>query len=168
MKRAETGLPEGVAARETEPCHSCNCRFSQRGWLPLPMTLRSSGRTEKVVYFHGHLPVFQHEEKDVQSFRLFTSSIDRQWDGAADRYCASVPSAAGDGQAIYEGASAIRSGRLLPPAAAAGRHGAHGGSAAAGATVAGGRQERAGGGGGDKSIGEYTAQSHPSRTTARH
>jgi hypothetical protein len=29
----------------------------------------------KVVYFHGHLPVFQHEEKDVQSFRLFTSQL---------------------------------------------------------------------------------------------
>src|SRR5260370_6381325 len=33
---------------------------------------RENGR---VVYFHGHLPVFQHEEKDVQSFRLFTSQL---------------------------------------------------------------------------------------------
>jgi hypothetical protein len=29
----------------------------------------------KIVYFHGHLPVFQHEEKDVKSFRLFTSQL---------------------------------------------------------------------------------------------
>ena|SRR6266571_2725854 len=29
----------------------------------------------KVFYFHGHLPVFQHEEKDVKSFRLFTSQL---------------------------------------------------------------------------------------------
>lgn len=29
----------------------------------------------KVVYVHGHLPVFQHEEKDLKSFRLFTSQM---------------------------------------------------------------------------------------------
>ena len=29
----------------------------------------------KVVYLHGHLPVFQHDEKDVKSFRLFTSQM---------------------------------------------------------------------------------------------
>jgi hypothetical protein len=29
----------------------------------------------KVVYLHGHLPVFQHEENDIQSFRLFTSQL---------------------------------------------------------------------------------------------
>ena len=28
-----------------------------------------------VVYVHGHLPVFQHDEKDLQSFRLFTSQM---------------------------------------------------------------------------------------------
>lgn len=28
-----------------------------------------------VVYFHGHLPVFQHASNDVQSFRLFTSQL---------------------------------------------------------------------------------------------
>ena len=27
----------------------------------------------KVVYLHGHLPVFQHDEKDLKSLRLFTS-----------------------------------------------------------------------------------------------
>lgn len=29
----------------------------------------------KVVYVHGHLPVFQHGEKDLKSFRLFTSQM---------------------------------------------------------------------------------------------
>lgn len=29
----------------------------------------------KVVYVYGHLPVFQHEEKDLTSFRLFTSQL---------------------------------------------------------------------------------------------
>ncbi len=29
----------------------------------------------KVVYFHGLLAVFQHDEKDLRSFRLFTSQL---------------------------------------------------------------------------------------------
>lgn len=29
----------------------------------------------KVVYVHGHLPVFQHGEKDLNSFRYFTSQM---------------------------------------------------------------------------------------------
>ena len=32
----------------------------------------------RVVYFHGHLPMFQHEVSDVQSFRLFTSQLIEQ------------------------------------------------------------------------------------------
>src|SRR5260370_38743759 len=32
----------------------------------------------KVVYFDGHLPVFQHEADDVRSFRLFTSQLIQQ------------------------------------------------------------------------------------------
>src|SRR5712671_7067216 len=33
---------------------------------------KESGR---VCYIHGHLPVFQHEEQDVRSFRMFTSQM---------------------------------------------------------------------------------------------
>jgi hypothetical protein len=29
----------------------------------------------KVVYFHGHLPVFEHDANDVASFRLYTSQL---------------------------------------------------------------------------------------------
>jgi hypothetical protein len=29
----------------------------------------------RVVYIHGHMPVFQHDEQDVQSFRMFTSQM---------------------------------------------------------------------------------------------
>jgi hypothetical protein len=29
----------------------------------------------QVFYLHGHLPVFQHQEQDVQSFRMFTSQM---------------------------------------------------------------------------------------------
>jgi|ERR1700682_1067363 len=32
----------------------------------------------RVVYFYGHLAVFQHEAGDVQSFRLFTSQLIQQ------------------------------------------------------------------------------------------
>ena len=28
-----------------------------------------------VWYIHGHLPVFQHQEQDVRSFRMFTSQM---------------------------------------------------------------------------------------------
>lgn len=28
-----------------------------------------------VYYIHGHLPVFQHQEQDVRSFRMFTSQM---------------------------------------------------------------------------------------------
>lgn len=33
---------------------------------------REGGR---VVYFHGLLPVFQHDEKDLKSFRMFSSQL---------------------------------------------------------------------------------------------
>jgi DNA invertase Pin-like site-specific DNA recombinase len=29
----------------------------------------------KVVYFHGLLPLFQHDQKDVKSFRMYTSQL---------------------------------------------------------------------------------------------
>src|SRR5215510_15592494 len=32
-------------------------------------------RDEQVTYFNGHLPVFTHQEKDLQSFRLFTTQL---------------------------------------------------------------------------------------------
>jgi len=38
---------------------------------------RVAVRTEagRVFYLHGHLPVFQHGEQDVRSFRMFTSQM---------------------------------------------------------------------------------------------
>ena len=32
-------------------------------------------RDGRVAYFHGQLPVFQHDEKSVKSFRFFTSQM---------------------------------------------------------------------------------------------
>jgi hypothetical protein len=37
------------------------------------IAVRKDGST--VWYIHGHLPVFQHAEGDVQSFRMFTSQM---------------------------------------------------------------------------------------------
>lgn len=37
------------------------------------IAVRKEGST--VWYIHGHLPVFQHEEADVRSFRMFTSQM---------------------------------------------------------------------------------------------
>ena len=45
------------------------------GLTPITNDIAFQQQEGKIVYFHGHLPVFQHEEKDVQSFRLFTSQL---------------------------------------------------------------------------------------------
>jgi len=45
------------------------------GTTPITPEIAFECRDGKVVYVNGHLPVFQHEEKDLASFRLFTS----QW-----------------------------------------------------------------------------------------
>src|SRR5258707_1278598 len=29
----------------------------------------------RVVYFHGHLPAFEHDQKDLRSFRMYTSQL---------------------------------------------------------------------------------------------
>ena len=36
---------------------------------------RESCRDGRVSYFYGTLPVFTHDEKDVKTFRLFTSQL---------------------------------------------------------------------------------------------
>ena len=38
-------------------------------------------RDRRVVYIYGSLPLFQQEEGDLQSFRLFTSQTDRHGRG---------------------------------------------------------------------------------------
>jgi transposase len=45
------------------------------GFTPITNSIGFQNRDGKVAYFYGHLPVFQHDTGDVQSFRLFTS----QW-----------------------------------------------------------------------------------------
>ena len=45
------------------------------GTTPITPEIAFECREGKVVYVHGHLPVFQHEEKDLASFRFFTSQL---------------------------------------------------------------------------------------------
>ena len=45
------------------------------GSTPITPEIAFECREGAVVYVHGHLPVFQHAEKDLASFRLFTSQL---------------------------------------------------------------------------------------------
>jgi hypothetical protein len=45
------------------------------GLTPITNDIAFQREGGKVVYFHGHLPLFQHDEKDLKSFRLFTSQL---------------------------------------------------------------------------------------------
>jgi hypothetical protein len=65
----------------------------------------------KVVYFHGLMPVFQRDESDLKSFRMFTSQLIAN--GTVRQR------AAGGGKTIHEGAWRTRDRRVLPDAAAA-------------------------------------------------
>src|SRR5712692_5960782 len=94
-----------------------------------------------VVYFHGHLPVFHHAEKDLKSFRMRNARqrvhqpVDCQRDCATGGYRACIRSATGHGEALYEGASATGGGGILSYAAAARTGGAHRRGTATGASV---------------------------------
>jgi hypothetical protein len=46
-----------------------------RGLTSITEDLAFQQEEGKVVYFHGLLPVFQHDEGDVKSFRMFTSQL---------------------------------------------------------------------------------------------
>ena len=45
------------------------------GTTPISEEIAFECQDGLVVYVHGHLPVFQHAEKDLASFRLFTSQL---------------------------------------------------------------------------------------------
>ena len=45
------------------------------GMMSITEDLAFQREDGKVVYFHGLLPVFQHDEKDLKSFRMFTSQL---------------------------------------------------------------------------------------------
>jgi hypothetical protein len=48
--------------------------FSE-GLISITEDLAFQREDGKVVYFHGLMPVFQHGEKDLKSFRMFTSQL---------------------------------------------------------------------------------------------
>ncbi len=45
------------------------------GLTPITNDIGFQHQDGQVVYFHGCLPVFQHGEKDLKSFRMFTSQL---------------------------------------------------------------------------------------------
>jgi transposase-like protein len=45
------------------------------GTTPITSEVAFDCRDGKVTYVNGHLPVFQHEQEDLASFRLFTSQL---------------------------------------------------------------------------------------------
>ena len=46
-----------------------------QGVTSITEDLAFEGKDGKVVYFHGLLPVFQHDQKDLKSFRMYTSQL---------------------------------------------------------------------------------------------
>ena len=49
--------------------------FFPAGLTPITNEIAFQCAAGRVCYFSGHLPVFQHEKKDLKSFRLFTSQL---------------------------------------------------------------------------------------------
>jgi hypothetical protein len=45
------------------------------GLTPINEDLAFQRKDGQVVYFHGLMPVFQHGERDLKSFRMFTSQL---------------------------------------------------------------------------------------------
>jgi transposase len=60
---------------ETEAMPQLQLPIFLDGLTPINDNLAFQRRDEQVVYFHGMMPVFQHGEKDLKSFRMFTSQL---------------------------------------------------------------------------------------------
>ena len=45
------------------------------GLTPITNDIAFYRKDGKVVYFHGHLPVYSHAQDDLKSFRLFSSQL---------------------------------------------------------------------------------------------
>ena len=49
--------------------------FFPDGTTDINANLAFEKREDMVIYFHGHLPVFQHRVDDIKTFRMFTSQL---------------------------------------------------------------------------------------------
>ena len=88
------------------------------GFTAITNSIGFQNRDGKVAYFYGHLPVFQHDTGDVQSFRLFTSQLIVQ---GTDRDRESFRGSADDGEAVVGRYFARKEARGSSPSARAGR-----------------------------------------------
>jgi transposase len=69
------GLPVGGAESETGVMGQLQLPMFPSGTKLINNNVGVECKEGKVVYLHGHLPVFQHEAKDLKSFRYFTSQM---------------------------------------------------------------------------------------------
>ena len=76
-------------------CHATSCGMPQvqlpifpTHSTPITPELAFEQRDGQVVYFNGHLPVFMHEQKDLASFRFFTSQLIRNGTAAQSQIVA--------------------------------------------------------------------------------
>ena len=58
-----------------EGCRNCNCQLFPAGVTEINSQIAVQKDASAVWYIYGHVPVFQHAEGDVQSFRMFTSQL---------------------------------------------------------------------------------------------
>jgi len=63
------------AGRETERVPQLQLPIFPDGLTPITEDLGFQREGGKVVYFHGLMPVFQHDEGDLKAFRMFTSQL---------------------------------------------------------------------------------------------
>lgn len=61
--------------RETERMSQTQLPIFPAGLKEINQHVAVHCEADRVVYYNGHLPVFQHAAGDVQSFRLFTSQL---------------------------------------------------------------------------------------------
>lgn len=69
------GVAVGAPVSETERMSQTQLPIFPAGLKEISNHIAIQCEADQVVYFNGHLPVFQHAAADVQSFRLFTSQL---------------------------------------------------------------------------------------------
>ena len=71
----ESVLARRGARRETVPMPQLQLPIFPSGLTAITEDFWFQQVDGKVVYFHGLLPVFQHDQKDLKSFRMWTSQL---------------------------------------------------------------------------------------------
>jgi hypothetical protein len=135
------------------------------GLTPINEDLAFQRQDGQVVYYHGLMPVFQQGERDLKSFRMFTSPLIAN--GTA-RQRDIVPALGVPlGETIHEGASRTRDSGFFPAAAAAVSERVDAASETAGTGIVGRRRKRAKGEPRGRCSGPHLAPSDSRRPASR-